>query len=94
MKGLEGSNPPFSANQSVHFAYILEKAETPRGMWRSFCPQRTRESRLTPDLPDSASILSVRSKNGSLQRLNALWAAFAQPSPVLETESLISIDRV
>jgi hypothetical protein len=27
MKGLDGSNPPLSANQSVHFAYILEKAE-------------------------------------------------------------------
>jgi hypothetical protein len=94
MKGLDGSNPPLSANQSVHFAYILEKAETPRGMWRSFCPERTGESRLTPDSPDSASILSVRSKNGSLQRLNGLWAAFAQPSPLQETESLISIDRV
>jgi hypothetical protein len=63
-------------------------------MWRSFCPQRTGESRLTPDSPDSASILSVRSKNGSLQRLNARWAAFAQPSPLQETESSISIDRV
>jgi hypothetical protein len=30
-----------SASESVHFAYILNKAETPRGMWRSFCPQRT-----------------------------------------------------
>jgi hypothetical protein len=46
-----------------------------------FLPQRTGESRLTPESPDSASILSMRSKNGSLQRLNALWAAFAQPSP-------------
>jgi hypothetical protein len=83
-----------SANQSVHFAYILEKAETPREMWRSFRPQRTGESRLTPNSLDSASILSVRSKNGSLQRLNALWAAFASPSLFQETDSLISIDRV
>jgi len=60
-------------------------------MWRSFRPQRTGESRLTPD---SASILSVRSKNGSLQRLNALWAAFASPSPFQEADSLISIDWV
>src|SRR5260221_13486860 len=67
-KGLGGSNPLRSANQSVHFAYILEKAETPREMRRSFCPQRTGESRLTPGSPDSASILSVRNKNGSLQR--------------------------
>jgi hypothetical protein len=80
MKGLDGSNPPLSASQSVHFAYILEKAETPRGMWRSFCPQRTGESRLAPDSPDSASILSVRNRNGSLQRLNALWVAFAHGS--------------
>jgi hypothetical protein len=79
-KGLGSSHPPLSANQSLHFAYILEKLGNPRGTWGSFCPQRTRESRLTPDLSDSASILSVRSKNGSLQRLNALWAAFAQPS--------------
>jgi hypothetical protein len=55
-------------------------------MWRSFCPQRIGESRLTPDSPDSASIVSVRRKNGSLQRPNALWAAFAQPSPLQETE--------
>jgi hypothetical protein len=37
IKGLDGSNLPFSASQSVHFTYILEKAETPRGTWRSFC---------------------------------------------------------
>jgi hypothetical protein len=94
LKGLGSSNPLRSASQSVHFAYILEKAETPRGMWRSFCPQRIGESRLTPHSPDSASIVSVRRKNGSLQRPNALWAAFAQPSPLQETKSLISIDRV
>jgi hypothetical protein len=35
-------------------------------MWRSFYPQRTGESQLTPNSPDSASILSVRSKNDSL----------------------------
>jgi hypothetical protein len=67
MKGLDGSNPPLSANQSVHFAYILEKAETPRELWRSFRPQRTGESWQTPGSPDSASILSVGNKNGSLQ---------------------------
>jgi hypothetical protein len=59
-KGPDGSNLPRSANQSVHFAYILEKAETPRELWRSFRPQRTGESHLTPNSPDSASILSVR----------------------------------
>jgi hypothetical protein len=59
-------------------------------MWRSFCPRRTGESRLTRDSPDLASIISVRSKNGSLQRLNALWAAFAQPSPLQETESFFN----
>jgi len=71
----------------------VEKAETPREMRRSFRAQRTGESWLTPDSPDLASIISVRSKNGSLQRLNALWSAFAQPSPPQETESF-SIDRV
>jgi hypothetical protein len=80
MKGLDGSNPPLSANQSVHSAYILEKAETPREMRRSFRPQRIGDSRLTPDSPDSASILSVRGKNGSLQRLNAPGRLFAPPS--------------
>src|SRR5438105_3311256 len=72
LKGLDGSNPPLSTSQSVHFTYILEKAKTPRGMWRSFYPQRTGEGRLTSDSPEAASILSVRSKNGSLQRRNAL----------------------
>jgi hypothetical protein len=71
MRGFEGSNPSLSAKQSVHFTYILEKAETPREMRRSFSAQRTGESRLTPGSPDSASVLSVRDKNGSLQRLNA-----------------------
>ena len=68
MKGLDGSNPPLSANQSLDLPYILEKPETSREMRRSFYPQRTRESHLTPNSPDSASILSVRNKNGSLQR--------------------------
>jgi hypothetical protein len=62
------SNSTRSASQSDHFAYILEKAETPREMRRSFRPQRTGESRLTPGSPDSAIILSMRNKNGSLQR--------------------------
>ena len=69
LKGLGSSNPPLSANESVHFAYTLGEAETSRGMWRSFSPLRTGESRLTPDSLDSASILSVRSKNGSLHRI-------------------------
>jgi hypothetical protein len=81
IKGLDGSNPPLSANESLDFAYILEKAATPRGMRCSFCPQRTGESRLTPRSPDSAIILSVRNNSGSLQPPNALWAAFALPSP-------------
>jgi hypothetical protein len=68
MKGLDGSNPPLSGNQSVHFAYILEKAKTPRIMWASLRPQRTGENRPTPRSPDSASILSVGNKNGSLRR--------------------------
>jgi hypothetical protein len=68
MKGLDGSNLPLSANQSVHCADILEKAETPREMRRSFSAQRTGESRITPGSPDWASILSVRNKHGSLQR--------------------------
>jgi hypothetical protein len=68
MKGLDGSNPSLSANQSVHFAYILETEETPREMRRSFYPQRTGERRPRPDSPDSASILSGGNKNGSLQR--------------------------
>jgi hypothetical protein len=45
MKGRDGSNPTLSANQSVHFVYILEKAENPREMRRSFSSQRTGESR-------------------------------------------------
>ena len=70
-----------SANQSVHCADILEKAETPREMRRSFSAQRTGESRLTPGSPDWASLLSVRNKHGSLQRPECALAAFAQPSP-------------
>ena len=90
-KSPDSSNSPRSANESVHFAYTLGEAETSRGMWRSFSPLRTGESRLTPDSPDSASILSVRSENGSLQRLNGLWAAFAPPSPF---QSLLSSSRL
>jgi hypothetical protein len=52
-------------------------------MWRSFSPLRTGESRLTPDSPDSASILSVRSKNGSLQRPTALQAGKQESSRTL-----------
>ena len=37
-EGFRESNPPLSAIQSVHFAYILEKEETPREMRRSFYP--------------------------------------------------------
>ena len=78
--------------------YILptfwRTGENPREMRHSFSSQRNRESRLTPDSADSASILSVQNRNGSLQRLNALWAAFARPSPLRETGSLILIDRV
>jgi hypothetical protein len=66
--GTAGSNPALSATQSAHVTYILEKAETAREVRRSFRPQRTGESRLTPGSPDSASFLSVRNKNGSLQR--------------------------
>jgi hypothetical protein len=58
-KGPDGSNLPPSANQSVHFPYIVEKAETSHEMWHSFSPQRTREIRPTPVLPESAGILSV-----------------------------------
>jgi hypothetical protein len=58
-----------------------EGRKTPREMRRSFCPQRTGESRLTPDSPDSASILSVRSKNGSLSAAEcASGRLFAPPS--------------
>jgi hypothetical protein len=55
-----------SANQSVHLAYISEKAETLREMRRSFHPRRTGESRPAPDSLDSASILSGQNRNGSL----------------------------
>jgi hypothetical protein len=79
--GTGGSNSLRSANQSVHCAYILEKAETLREMRRSFSAQRTGESRLTPGSPDWASILSVRNKQVRFSGLSALWAAFAQPSP-------------
>ena len=40
-KGLDGSNLPPSANQSLDLPYILEKPETSREMRRSFYPQRT-----------------------------------------------------
>ena len=57
--GTSSSNSLGSAKQPVFFVYILEKAETPREMRRSFSPQRTGERRPKPDSPDSASILSV-----------------------------------
>jgi hypothetical protein len=74
--------------------YILEKAETPREMRRSFSAQRTGESRLTPGSPDSASILSVRNKNGSLQRPECALGGVRPTIAFQETESLISINHV
>jgi hypothetical protein len=75
--------------------YILptfwRTGENPREMRHSFSSQRNRESRLTPDSADSASILSVQNRNGSLQRLNALWAAFARPSPLRDRQ--LNFDR-
>jgi hypothetical protein len=68
MIGTDSSNSLRSANESVHFAYILEKPESSREMRRSFYPQRTRESHLTPNSSESASILSVRNNNGSLKQ--------------------------
>src|SRR5262249_20318213 len=51
--------------------YILptfwRTGENPREMRHSFSSQRHRESRLTPDSVYSVSILSVQSRNGSLQ---------------------------
>jgi hypothetical protein len=44
--------------QSVHFVYILEKAETPHEMQRSLGPQRTAESRLAE--PECLTTGSVR----------------------------------
>jgi hypothetical protein len=40
-------------------------------MRRSFRPKRAGESRLTPGSLDPARILSVRNRNGSLQRRDA-----------------------
>ena len=77
MKGLEGSNPPFSANQSVHFAYILEKEETPREMRRSFYPQRTGES------------ASRRIRDHQRARHFQPWGGVAPPFIVQTTEGLI-----
>jgi hypothetical protein len=50
-------------------------------MRRFFYPQRTEESHLTPNSPDSASILSV-SKNGSLSAPECAFGGrlFAPPS--------------
>jgi hypothetical protein len=73
---------------------ILEKIETPRGMRRSFCLQRTGESRFMPDSPVSAGILSVRSKTGSLQRLNTLWWDSPTIAAPEDRRRKIPIDRV
>jgi NAD(P)-dependent dehydrogenase (short-subunit alcohol dehydrogenase family) len=66
--GLGSSNPPLSANRSHICLHFWRGQKTPREMRGSFCPQRTGESHLTPNSPDPASILSLRNKNGSLQR--------------------------
>jgi multidrug efflux pump subunit AcrB len=91
----EGRDPVGAAIEAgrIRFPTLWRRQKTPHGMWRSFCPWRTRESRIAPDSPDSASILSVRDKNGSLQRLNAR----CRHSPnhrFEETGSSIPIGRV
>jgi hypothetical protein len=43
LEGSESSNPLLSASQSVHFPYIVEKAETSHEMWHSFSPQHQRD---------------------------------------------------
>jgi hypothetical protein len=49
MKGLDGSNPPFSANQSPHFAYILERAENSAGVLSARnAPERAGSRRIRP----------------------------------------------
>jgi hypothetical protein len=58
-------------------------------MRRSFSAQRTGESRLTPGSPDWASILSVRNKNGSLQRPECALGGVRPTIAFQETESLI-----
>ena len=50
------------------FAYIYGEGRKLARNAGVFLPQRTGESHLTPNSPDPASILSVRNKNGSLQR--------------------------
>ncbi len=60
--------PPSPPTSPYILPTLWARQKLRAGMWRSFSPLRTGENRLTPDSPDSASILSVRSKNGSLQR--------------------------
>ena len=46
MKGLEGSNPPLSATESILFPYNLEIMANPRGT-RGFCAQCEREKAIS-----------------------------------------------
>ena len=60
IKGLEGSNPPFSANQSPHFAYMLERAENSARNAAFFPPETHRSDRYGPHLrPDGFVQLRV-----------------------------------
>jgi hypothetical protein len=77
---LPRSAPMDKANSRVQAAAESARAISPDHRLHTFCLQRTGESRFMPDSPVSASILSVRSKTGSLRRLNTLWWGFAHES--------------
>ncbi len=52
IKGLDGSNPPISATESVMFTYNLEMAVISRGAWRFF-------ARSAPEKASSGRIRSM-----------------------------------
>ena len=63
---VSGVQIPPSPPTSPYILPTFWRRQKLHGIWRSFYPQRTGESHLTPNSPDSASILSVQNKNGSL----------------------------
>jgi Domain of unknown function (DUF4411) len=58
----------------VSFTYILEKSETPRGTWRSFCPNILMQS-IHYRVADSGGLKISLSRSRSLSRSNTIALA-------------------
>jgi hypothetical protein len=79
--GTGSSNSPRSASQSVRFTYIFGGVRNSARNVAFFLPAAHRRASTHAEFTRFGEHSLRANRNGSLQRLNALWAAFAPPSP-------------